>query len=64
MRNSTGVFDLSPMTKYRITGPDAEAFLSRVWCAMRKIKQGRVGYTVWCTDEGMATTTGLSLPGG
>ena len=23
IRNSTGVFDLTPMTKYRITGPDA-----------------------------------------
>ena len=23
LRNSTGVFDLTPMTKYRITGPDA-----------------------------------------
>jgi len=23
IRNSTGVFDLTPMTKYRITGPDS-----------------------------------------
>ncbi|MCP4311293.1 MAG: aminomethyl transferase family protein, partial [Bacteroidetes bacterium] len=30
IRNSTGVFDISPMTKYRITGIDAEAFLNRL----------------------------------
>jgi len=27
IRSGTGVFDLSPMVKYRITGPDAEAYL-------------------------------------
>ena len=26
-RNSAGVFDITPMTKYRITGPDALDFL-------------------------------------
>ena len=28
VRNTTGVFDLSPMTKYRIGGPDAAALLT------------------------------------
>ena len=28
-RNTTGVFDLTAMSKLRITGPDAEAFLNR-----------------------------------
>ena len=59
VRNSTGVFDLSPMMKYRITGPDAEAYLNRVMVRdVRKIKPGRVGYTVWCTDEGMVHDDG------
>ncbi|PCJ48711.1 MAG: hypothetical protein COA74_08370 [Gammaproteobacteria bacterium] len=30
IRNSTGVFDISPMTKYRITGADAEVYLNRL----------------------------------
>ena len=30
IRNSTGVFDITPMTKYRITGPDALDYLNRL----------------------------------
>ena len=52
-RNSAGVFDITPMTKYRITGPDALDFLDRlVTRNMRKIKPGRVAYAVWCDDAG------------
>ena len=58
-RNSTGVFDLTPMTKYRISGPDAEAYLNRlVTRDVRKIKVNRVGYTVWCDDAGMVHDDG------
>lgn len=59
IRNSTGVFDLTPMTKYRITGPDAEPFVNRlVTRDMRKIKPGRVAYAVWCDDEGQVIDDG------
>lgn len=59
IRNSTGVFDLTPMTKYRITGPGAEAFLNRlVTRDIRKIKLGRVAYTVWCDDAGQVMDDG------
>ena len=52
-RNSAVVFDITPMTKYRITGPDALDFLDRlVTRNMRKIKPGRVAYAVWCDDGG------------
>ena len=58
-RNSTGVFDLTPMTKYRIRGADAQAYLNRlVTRDVRKIKPGRVGYTVWCDDAGMVHDDG------
>jgi len=58
-RNSTGVFDLTPMTKYRITGADAEAYLNRLMVRdVRKIRPGRVGYTVWCDDAGMVHDDG------
>jgi len=53
IRNATAVFDLTPMTKYRITGPDALDYLDRlVTRDMRKIKPGRVAYAVWCDDQG------------
>lgn len=59
IRNSTGVFDLTPMTKYRITGPDALTFLNRlVTRDMHKIKPGRVAYAVWCDDEGQVIDDG------
>ncbi len=59
IRNACSVFDLTPMTKYRITGPDAEAYLNRVMVRdVRKIKPGRVGYTCWCTDSGMVHDDG------
>ncbi len=58
-RNSCGVFDLTPMTKHLITGPDALAFLNRlVTREVAKIKPGRVGYAVWCTDEGQVIDDG------
>ena len=52
IRNATAVFDLTPMTKYRITGPDALDYLNRlVTRDMAKIRPGRVAYAVWCDDH-------------
>ncbi|MEX0976137.1 MAG: aminomethyltransferase family protein [Woeseia sp.] len=59
IRNSTGVFDLTPMTKYRITGKDALDYVDRlVTRDMRKIKPGRVAYAVWCNDQGQVIDDG------
>ncbi len=59
IRNTTSVFDLSPMTKYRIKGPQAEAFLQRLMTRnIAKLKPGRVAYTVWCNDEGKVIDDG------
>ena len=59
IRNSTGVFDLTPMTKYRITGPDALEYLNRlVTRDMARIPPGRVAYAAWCDDEGQVIDDG------
>lgn len=59
VRNATGVFDLTPMTKYRIGGPDAPAFLNRLLTRdVGRVRPGRVGYTVWCNDAGMVLDDG------
>ena len=59
IRSTTGVFDLSPMNKYRITGPDAEAYLNRmVTRNVSKLGINRVGYAVWCNDAGQVMDGG------
>ena len=59
LRNACAVFDLSPMTKHLITGPDALAFLDRlVTRDVAKLKPGRVGYAVWCDDQGQVIDDG------
>jgi aminomethyltransferase len=53
IRSQAALFDISPMVKYRIEGPDAEDFLNRVTLRdVAKLKPGRVHYTAWCDDEG------------
>ncbi len=59
IRNATAVFDVSPMTKYRITGPDSLAYINRVVTRdMAKIKPGRVAYAIWCDDQGQVLDDG------
>jgi aminomethyltransferase len=59
IRNAATLFDLSPMRKYRIAGPDAERYLNRLLTRdVRKIKPGRVAYTVWCDDAGKVLDDG------
>lgn len=58
-RNTCAVFDLTPMTKYRIRGLDALPYLNRlVTRDVSRIKQGRVGYSVWCGDDGRVIDDG------
>jgi aminomethyltransferase len=59
IRNATAVFDLTPMTKYRISGPDALPYVDRlVTRDMHKIRPGRVAYAVWCNDQGQVIDDG------
>ncbi|MGE0022691.1 MAG: aminomethyltransferase family protein [Hyphomicrobium sp.] len=53
IRNQVTVYDLTPMRKYSVRGPDAAAFLNRL--AIRnaaKLKVGHVHYTAWCDEHG------------
>ncbi|WP_274627024.1 aminomethyltransferase family protein [Arvimicrobium flavum] len=53
IRSQAAVFDISPMVKYRIEGPDAEALCNKVTLRdVTKLRPGRVHYTAWCDDEG------------
>ncbi|MHB8811655.1 MAG: aminomethyltransferase family protein, partial [Steroidobacteraceae bacterium] len=53
IRNGASLYDLTPMVKYRIAGPDATPFLDRlVTRNIAKLRPGKVAYAVWCDDGG------------
>src|SRR5262245_12168976 len=53
IRNSAGLFDSSPLYKYRITGKGAEGFLAGVLARdIRTCEPGHGQYTIWCDDRG------------
>ena len=62
VRNSAGLFDTSPLYKYRIAGPDAERFLAGVLARdIRTCEPGHAQYTVWCDDRGFVVEDGVVL---
>jgi aminomethyltransferase len=62
IRNAAGMFDTSPLYKYRITGPDAERFLGGVLARdPRKCGVGHAQYTLWCDDRGFVIEDGVLL---
>jgi aminomethyltransferase len=61
-RNSAGLFDSSPLYKYRISGPDAERFLAGVMVRdVRTCAPGHAQYTAWCDDRGFVVEDGVIL---
>lgn len=62
IRNSAGMFDSSPLYKYRIRGRDAEAFLAGVLARdIRTCRPGQAQYTIWCDHRGFVVEDGVIL---
>lgn len=62
IRNAAGLFDTSPLYKFRITGPDAERFLGGVLARdPRTCAVGKAQYTLWCDDRGYVIEDGVLL---
>jgi aminomethyltransferase len=60
IRNAVGVFDSSPLYKYRITGPDAERYLGGVLARdVRTCRPGQAQYTIWCDERGFVNEDGV-----
>ncbi len=60
IRNSAGLFDSSPLFKYRIRGPGAEAFLAGVLARdIRTCPVGHGQYTAWLDDRGFVVEDGV-----
>ncbi len=59
LRNQATLFDISPMQKYRITGPDAARLIDRLVARdLSRVRDGRVAYAVWCDEDGMVIDDG------
>jgi aminomethyltransferase len=59
VRNAAAIFDVSPLHKYRIAGPDAARLLDRmVTRNVAKSKPAQVLYTPWCDARGKTIDDG------
>ena len=59
VRNSAGLFDVTPLFKYEITGPDAALLVDRIITRdVSKCKIGQVLYTPWCDEAGKMVDDG------
>lgn len=59
IRNSAALFDVSPLMKYLITGPDALRLLNRlVTRDVARCAVGQVMYTPWCDEQGKVMDDG------
>jgi aminomethyltransferase len=67
VRNAAGLFDSSPLYKYRLSGPDAERFLAGMLARdIRACPPGHAQYTCWLDERGFVVEDGIVLhrPGG
>src|SRR5678815_1211470 len=59
VRNAAALFDVSPLYKYRIGGPDAARLLDRmVTRDVTRCAVGQVLYTPWCDADGKVIDDG------
>jgi aminomethyltransferase len=59
IRNAAALIDISPLFKYRLSGPDAGRLVDRVVTRdMGKVAVGQVVYTHWCDAEGKVIDDG------
>jgi len=59
IRNAAALIDISPLFKYRVTGPDATRLVDRIVTRdMHKVQVGQVVYTHWCDGEGKVIDDG------
>ena len=59
IRNSAALIDISPLFKYRLTGPDATRLVNRVITRdINKVALDQVIYCCWCDSEGKVIDDG------
>ncbi len=59
VREAAALIDVSPLYKYRVSGPDAPRLVDRVITRdATKLKVGQVYYTPWCDEHGKVIDDG------
>jgi aminomethyltransferase len=59
IREAAALIDVSPLYKYRVSGPDATRLVDRVITRdAAKLKVGQVYYTPWCDEHGKVIDDG------
>jgi aminomethyltransferase len=59
VREAAALIDVSPLYKYRVSGPDAPRLVDRVITRdATKLKVGQVFYTPWCDEHGKVIDDG------
>ena len=59
IREAAALIDVSPLYKYRVSGPDAQRLVDRVITRdATKLAVGQVFYTPWCDDHGKVVDDG------
>lgn len=59
IRNACALIDISPLFKYRVTGPDAVRLVNRIITRdASRMTVGQVYYTPWCDDDGKVIDDG------
>jgi glycine cleavage system T protein (aminomethyltransferase) len=59
IREAAALIDVSPLYKYRVTGPDSVRLIDRVITRdATKLQPGQVYYTCWCDEDGKVIDDG------
>jgi aminomethyltransferase len=59
IRNAAAMIDVSPLFKYRISGPDAANFINRVITRdIQRVSVGQAIYCCWCDEQGKVIDDG------
>jgi aminomethyltransferase len=59
IRNSSALIDITPLFKYRVTGPAATRLVNRIICRdINKVAVDQVIYCCWCDPEGKVIDDG------
>ena len=59
IREQAALIDVSPLSKYLVTGPDAARLVDRVMTRdVAKLRVDRVAYTPWCNEDGKVIDDG------
>src|SRR4029434_2808541 len=59
IRNATALIDISPLFKYRVSGPDATRLVDRIITRdVHRMTVVQVWYTPWCDEDGTVIDDG------